>query len=800
VTISNTGSFTITATETSATANGTSNSFTVDPGAPTQLAFTVEPTNEASTTSISPEIKVQVQDALGNLVSAATDSITLAINNNPGSGTLSGTLTVAAVSGEATFSDISIDKVGVGYTLDATAGGLSTATSASFDITVGVATQLVYSVQPTNTVAKATMSPAIKVQVQDAGGNLVTSATDSITLAINNNPSGGTLSGTLVVAAVSGEATFSDLSIDNTGTGYTLDATGGGLPTATSVSFDMIVGAPSQLVLSAEPTNAVSTVVIAPAIKVQVEDAFGNFVPTATDNITLAINNNPGSGTLSGTLTLAAVSGEATFNDISIDKVGVGYTLDATAGGLTTATTASFNITLGSATKLGFSVEPVITPPGASITPAIKVQVQDAGGNLISAATDSITLAIGTNPSAGTLSGTLVQAAVSGEATFSDISIDNGGNGYTLTASAGGLTGATSASFNIALPDLQQVHYRWRHDSGGADWFDAAWGYRKKITIDNTKVDASLSNFPVYVNLADLGADFFTNVADVNGGDIRVTAADGVTELPRQIVAINTGGETGELHFKGTSLSDTQDTDFYIYYGNAGASEPAANATYGSENVWDSDYTAILHLGEGDSTAADFFKDSTSNANHGTLTDANSNSAAATGQVDGALDFNGDADRIAAPNSASLNPTTDKLTISLWMNPDTDTNNQNGGIAKGDDSNSPRYQLGIDMSADPIITDFRTNTSSGRVDINAGSISINEWTHLTGTYDGSNMRAYVNGVQVGSDAPQTGDLDSSTSVLMIGARLDLGRIFPGIIDEVRISDGNGPAAGPAGRC
>jgi len=115
VTISNTGSsFTITATETSATANGTSNNFTVDPGAPTQLGFSVEPVNATATVIIAPAIKVQVQDSQGNLVPTATDSITLAINSNPGSGTLSGTLVVAAVSGEATFSDISIDKVGTG--------------------------------------------------------------------------------------------------------------------------------------------------------------------------------------------------------------------------------------------------------------------------------------------------------------------------------------------------------------------------------------------------------------------------------------------------------------------------------------------------------------------------------------------------------------------------------------------------------------------------------------------------------------------------------------------------------------
>ena len=125
------------------------------------------------------------------------------------------------------------------------------------------------------------------------------------------------------------------------------------------------------------------------------------------------------------------------------------------------------------------------------------------------------------------------------------------------------------------------------------------------------------------------------------------------------------------------------------------------------------------------------------------------------------------------------------------MNPDTDTNTQNGGVAKGDFSNNPRYQLGIDFWPTPFGIDFRTNTfpdGGGDVTIQrVGSISINEWIYLTGTYDGSNMRAYLNGVQVGS-AAQTGNLDSSTSVVMIGGRLDLGRFFPGMIDEVRVAD------------
>ena len=67
-------------------------------------------------------------------------------------------------------------------------------------------------------------------------------------------------------------------------------------------------------------------------------------------------------------------------------------------------------------------------------------------------ATTSITVAIGTNPASGTLSGTTTVAAVNGVATFANLNINNPGTGYTLTASATNLTGASSSGFNLTAP------------------------------------------------------------------------------------------------------------------------------------------------------------------------------------------------------------------------------------------------------------------------------------------------------------------------------------------------------------
>jgi hypothetical protein len=103
------------------------------------------------------------------------------------------------------------------------------------------------------------------------------------------------------------------------------------------------------------------------------------------------------------------------------------------------------------ATKLAFGQQPTNTQLGAAISPAVTVRILDAANNLVANDTRNVTLAIGTNPSSGTLSGTTTVAAVAGVATFSNLSINHAGNGYTLVASSSpALTGATSSAFNIA--------------------------------------------------------------------------------------------------------------------------------------------------------------------------------------------------------------------------------------------------------------------------------------------------------------------------------------------------------------
>jgi hypothetical protein len=105
------------------------------------------------------------------------------------------------------------------------------------------------------------------------------------------------------------------------------------------------------------------------------------------------------------------------------------------------------------ATHLVFTVQPSTTLPFTTIRPAVQVAAADDLGNTVTTFTGSVTIAIGRNGGLllpGMLSGTKTVTLVNGVATFADLSIDQLGNGYTLRATASGLTGAESASFNIS--------------------------------------------------------------------------------------------------------------------------------------------------------------------------------------------------------------------------------------------------------------------------------------------------------------------------------------------------------------
>ena len=207
---------------------------------------------------------------------------------------------------------------------------------------------MIYSQAPTTTTSATTISPAVVATLQDAGGNVVTSSSATVTIAIGTNPGAGTLSGTLSTSAVAGVATFSDLSINKIGTGYTLTTASTGLTSAISPVFNITIGAPAKLAFTTQTTGAAANVVWVTQPKVTIQDAGGNTITTATTAVNLAITS--GTGTSGAVLTCTvnprtAVAGISTWAGCKINLTGTAYTLTATASGLTTAISTTFNIT-----------------------------------------------------------------------------------------------------------------------------------------------------------------------------------------------------------------------------------------------------------------------------------------------------------------------------------------------------------------------------------------------------------------------------------------------------------------------
>ncbi|GMU55564.1 MAG: hypothetical protein AMXMBFR33_47100 [Candidatus Xenobia bacterium] len=306
------------------------------------LRFRTEPGNTLANQPFAPPVQVELLDPSGQLLTTTRDAVTLNLANNPGGASLSGTLTVQASNGVATFPGVALDQPGTGYQLQASAAGFGSARSQSFDVaaTVGPPARLVFFTQPPAALAGQALAPPIQVVVQDAAGVTVPSASDPVVVSLGSNPGATVLNGTLSVQPVNGAATFSDLHLNVPGTGYTLVASSAALPAVTSSPFNITTVA-SQLVFGTQPSNGQAREIMTP-LTVEVQDVFGNVVPGASDTITLTLNS-PAPPTLSGTTTVNAVNGVASFNDLVVSMSGAGYTLQATAPGLTTALSAPFD-------------------------------------------------------------------------------------------------------------------------------------------------------------------------------------------------------------------------------------------------------------------------------------------------------------------------------------------------------------------------------------------------------------------------------------------------------------------------
>ncbi|MBP9890301.1 MAG: putative Ig domain-containing protein [Planctomycetes bacterium] len=424
-------------------------------GTPARLSINLQGSSGKAGVVLNPAPQIAVRDALNTLLTTATTAITASVYSGPGGAALGGTVTVNAVNGIATFSNLIPNMPGT-FVIRYSAGGCTPVNSINIIVGAasGSATKLVFAGVSGGYAVNQTISPSITVLVLDAFDNQDYNYSTPITIALLNNPGGATLSGTLNLVPSSGAASFSTLSLNVIGNGYTLAATSGSLTLGVSPAFNIgTPGVAAKLSFYSQPPSAAAPgVAFASPVRVQVVDVRGVMVPGATNAITLSFAANPASATLGGTVTVNAVAGVATFNGLSISAAAIGYRLLASSGSFVTATSQEIDVgNAGVSAALRFSLQPASAQNGMPLDPVTKVKVIDVYGNVVTGATNSITLALPAAMTGATLSGTLSVAAVSGEATFSNVILTGSAGSYRFEATSGALKLATSNLFSLAV-------------------------------------------------------------------------------------------------------------------------------------------------------------------------------------------------------------------------------------------------------------------------------------------------------------------------------------------------------------
>src|SRR5262249_33429262 len=144
-----------------------------------------------------------------------------------------------------------------------------------------------------------------------------------------------------------------------------------------------------------QPPPAAGTAGAAFAVKVAVEDKFGNVVTTDSSTVTLTLS----SGTFangSTTVNVQAVKGVATVNSLVINKAG-SYKFTATDGTLSKLTSGNIVINSAAGTQLVFLKAPTKGTLGVALT-TIQVVVEDQYGNIVTSDNSTISISVASGP------------------------------------------------------------------------------------------------------------------------------------------------------------------------------------------------------------------------------------------------------------------------------------------------------------------------------------------------------------------------------------------------------------------
>lgn len=301
------------------------------------------------------------------------------------------------------------------------------------------------------------------------------------------------------------------------------------------------------------------------------------------------------------------------------------------------------------------------------------------------------------------------------------------------------------------------------------------------FTFNASAVTGNQTNFPVYVNLDDLPAGFFSSIQP-NGSDILVVDSDDATNLSRQLVQITTTAQSGELWFRKPQLNNqSTNNTFYIYYNNP--SITIINST----DVWNANYSSRHHLNELPTASAPQFRDSTSNNNNGTAFGMVA-SDRQLAQIYNGTNFDGVDNFIRVNNSASLNLT--NFTIEGWLYVTAGSGATRGVLWKGVSGNDARTNYGLLINTTEGIDLFIGDGAVAQIVPSSALLPTNTMTHIAVTVNGSFVTWYFNGAVVNTVAQTRVPAFQSVN-LSYGAYGDGSMFFfVGLEDEMSIINGS----------
>jgi hypothetical protein len=202
------------------------------------------------------------------------------------------------------------------------------------------ATTVVVTQQPTAAVSGLLFAPSLVVAVRDASGNTVTNSSAPVTAAVVSGS--GVLVGPATVNAVNGVATFSTLRINGSGA-HRIAVTSGTL-TPDTTEVIAVTQEVAALVVTTQPSGAVSNIAFTTQPVVELRDIAGLRVIGGTASV--VASRNVGPGTLYGTTTIAAVDGIVTFTDLGIEGAG-SFSLRFDIGTTASVISSTFNVAAG---------------------------------------------------------------------------------------------------------------------------------------------------------------------------------------------------------------------------------------------------------------------------------------------------------------------------------------------------------------------------------------------------------------------------------------------------------------------